>query len=105
MKTYFRSSLYASLLIIIFISTFNLSPFTAFAATTSTTVTAGYATAADSPAYIYIPSINLFSSVQGVGINKVGNMDVPSGHTANVGWYKYGVLPGNTGTAVLDAHN
>jgi sortase A len=31
-------------------------------------------------------------------------MDVPSGSTKNVGWYKYGTAPGDTGSAVLDAH-
>ena len=59
----------------------------------------------EKPVYIYIPSINLFSKIQGVGVNKKGNMDVPSGKTNNVGWYKHGVTPGETGTAVLDAHN
>ncbi len=59
----------------------------------------------DPPLWLYIPSINLSSSIEGVGINNKGNMDVPSGRTNNVGWYKYGTLPGETGTAVLDAHN
>jgi sortase (surface protein transpeptidase) len=59
----------------------------------------------DAPAFVYIPSISLFSSVLGVGVNEKGNMDVPSGLTNDVGWYKYGTLPGDTGTAVLDAHN
>ena len=59
----------------------------------------------EKPVYLYIPSINLFSKIQGVGVNKKGNMDVPSGKTNNVGWYKHGITPGETGTAVLDAHN
>lgn len=49
--------------------------------------------------------MNLFSPIQGVGVNTIGNMDVPSGKTNNVGWYQYGTAPGNIGTAVLDAHN
>lgn len=57
------------------------------------------------PLYLYIPSIKLYSKVDGVGVNKIGNMDVPSGRTTDVGWYKYGVIPGSAGTAVLDAHN
>ncbi len=31
-------------------------------------------------------------------------MDVPSGNTDNVGWYKNGTVPGQLGSAVLDAH-
>jgi sortase (surface protein transpeptidase) len=57
------------------------------------------------PLYLYIPSIQLFTVIQGVGIDQKGNMDVPSGKTNNVGWYQYGPVPGSTGTAVLDAHN
>ncbi len=60
---------------------------------------------AGTPLYLYIPSINLLSPVQGVGVNERGNMDVPDGRTNNVGWYERGVIPGGTGTAVLDAHN
>lgn len=56
------------------------------------------------PTWIYVPSIGLSSPIKGVGIDKKGNMDVPSGKTSDVGWYKHGTLPGNTGTAVLDAH-
>ena len=61
--------------------------------------------AADKPLYLYIPSISLMANVQDVGIDKKGNMDVPPEKSSNVGWYKYGTLPGNTGTAVFDAHN
>ena len=31
-------------------------------------------------------------------------MDVPDGNTSNVGWYKDGTIPGNIGSAVMDAH-
>jgi len=58
----------------------------------------------DYPTWIYAPSISLFSPVQGMGLTKNGELDVPSGLTNNVGWYKNGVVPGSTGTAVLDAH-
>jgi len=51
-----------------------------------------------------MPAIGLNSPIQQVGINDKGDMDVPDGRTDNVGWYKYGVLPGNTGSAVLAAH-
>ncbi len=56
------------------------------------------------PMRLIIPAIGLDTSVVGLGIDKKGNMDVPSGKTTNVGWYKYGTVPGNTGTAVFDAH-
>lgn len=59
---------------------------------------------ADAPAWIYAPSISLFSPIQGVGTTAAGEMAVPSGYSNNVGWYAPGILPGETGTAVLDAH-
>lgn len=62
------------------------------------------AVANDYPVRIVAPSIKLDSPIQGMGVNELGEMDVPSGKTNNVGWYKYGVVPGKTGTAVLDAH-
>lgn len=68
-------------------------------------ITSTMLSTSSTPLYLYIPSINLFTNIQGVGVNEKGNMDVPSGKTNDVGWYQYGVTPGNTGTAVLDAHN
>ncbi len=56
------------------------------------------------PVKVIIPAIGLNSSVLALGKDKTGNMEVPSGKTTNVGWYKYGTLPGNVGSAVLDAH-
>jgi LPXTG-site transpeptidase (sortase) family protein len=31
-------------------------------------------------------------------------MDVPSGSTSDVGWYAGGTVPGDAGSAVMDAH-
>jgi sortase (surface protein transpeptidase) len=31
-------------------------------------------------------------------------MEVPPGHSNDVGWYKNGTIPGNVGSAVIDAH-
>jgi sortase (surface protein transpeptidase) len=56
------------------------------------------------PVRIRIPAINLDDSVVGVGVNNKGEMDVPSGKTQNVGWYKDGTVPGTIGSAVMDAH-
>lgn len=58
----------------------------------------------DYPVQIWAPSIKLNSPIQGVGTTSGGAMAVPSGRSNNVGWYKYGVVPGRNGTAVLDAH-
>jgi LPXTG-site transpeptidase (sortase) family protein len=58
----------------------------------------------DYPVRIMAPSIKLDSPIQGMGINPKGELDVPNGKTKNVGWYKNGIIPGNTGSAVLDAH-
>jgi LPXTG-site transpeptidase (sortase) family protein len=55
------------------------------------------------PVEIYIPSIDLNTGIVDVGITKEGNLDVPPNYT-QVGWYKYGTLPGEVGSAVLDGH-
>mgnify|MGYP003393986167 CR=1 FL=1 len=56
------------------------------------------------PTRLSIPSIVLNTTVIAMGINKEGEMDVPSGRGKSVGWYKYGAAPGEVGSAVLDAH-
>lgn len=56
------------------------------------------------PVLVSIPSIKLNAPVVEVGLNSKGEMDVPSGDTNDVGWYKHGTTPGNEGSAVLDAH-
>ncbi len=56
------------------------------------------------PTRISIPAIKLNSPIEEMGINKKGEMDVPSGKTNTVGWYKDGTVPGQLGSAVLDAH-
>jgi sortase (surface protein transpeptidase) len=56
------------------------------------------------PVRLIIPSIGLNAPVESVGINEKGEMDVPDGSSTEVGWYKYGTIPGNVGSAVIDAH-
>ncbi len=56
------------------------------------------------PTRLVIPSIGMNAVVQGVGVTAKGAMAVPSGTTKKVGWYKYGVVPGEAGSAVIDAH-
>jgi sortase A len=57
----------------------------------------------DGPLRISIPAINVDAKVQSVGIAKSGNMAVPTNYT-DVGWYRYGPLPGELGSAVIDGH-
>jgi sortase (surface protein transpeptidase) len=56
------------------------------------------------PTQVVIPAIGVNSYIVNVGVNAAGEMDVPDGATQNVGWYKYGTVPGAEGSAVLDAH-
>lgn len=56
------------------------------------------------PVHLSIPVIGLASSVISVSTNERGEMDVPDGSTSDVGWYKDGVIPGQSGSAVMDAH-
>ncbi len=62
------------------------------------------APAARAPARLSIPSIALDSRVVPVGVDSLGDMDVPSGSTSDVGWYAGGTVPGDAGSAVMDAH-
>ncbi len=58
---------------------------------------------AELPARLEIPSINIDAAVLQVGIGKSGNMAVPP-NFIDVGWYKYGTIPGQVGSAVIDGH-
>lgn len=58
----------------------------------------------DNPTRLIIPSIKLDTSVIGVGTTANGEMDVPDGSTHHVGWYQHGIIPGDMGSAVMDAH-
>ena len=55
------------------------------------------------PMRLRIPSLNLDANVQNVGISKSGAMSVPNNYT-DVGWYRYGTVPGSLGSAVIDGH-
>ena len=55
------------------------------------------------PVRIRIPSIKLNSPIEHMGVKSNGELDVPSSRTG-VGWYKHGTVPGETGSAVMDAH-
>ena len=55
------------------------------------------------PAHLRIPSIKVDSKIIDVGITSKGNMATPSNFT-DVGWFKYGTSPGETGSAVMAGH-
>ncbi len=55
------------------------------------------------PARLVIPDIKVDARVLYMGLTKGSSMEVPSNIT-DVGWYKYGPLPGNKGSAVIAGH-
>lgn len=73
-------------------------------ATATPTIAPAAPSAADRPVALTIPSINLDDRIIALGVNAKGEMAVPSGKTDDVGWYRYGPVPGAEGSAVLDAH-
>jgi sortase A len=56
------------------------------------------------PAFVSIASVGIHASIEPVGVNEKGEMAVPDGSSDAVGWYRYGTLPGQAGSAVLAAH-
>jgi LPXTG-site transpeptidase (sortase) family protein len=56
------------------------------------------------PFRLTIPGIKLDSAISPMGLNDKGELDVPDGSTKDVGWYAGGTVPGQNGSAVLDAH-
>lgn len=57
----------------------------------------------DQPSRLTVPSLEIDADIQYVGITKAGNMGVPSNYS-DVGWYRYGPVPGQRGSAVIDGH-
>lgn len=55
------------------------------------------------PVHLVIPKIGVDTNIQEVGITKKGNMAAPN-NFVDVGWYKYGTVPGNMGSAVIAGH-
>jgi len=56
------------------------------------------------PIAVSIPDVALGSPVVPMGVTAEGDLDVPAGTTNDVGWYAKGVVPGQVGSAVMDAH-
>ena len=55
------------------------------------------------PVQLQIPPLKVDAKVVYMGNTKTGAMDTPT-NVVDVGWYKYGALPGNVGTAVVAGH-
>lgn len=55
------------------------------------------------PERLRIPAIAVEARIEEVGITKRGNMAAPRSYYT-VGWYKYGTVPGEVGSAVLAGH-
>lgn len=55
------------------------------------------------PARLIIPKINVDAFVQHVGVKENGDMANPTNFT-DVGWYREGIVPGYSGSAVMAGH-
>lgn len=72
-------------------------------ASSTTSTTAGVTLSSTFPERFIIPSLGIDANVQRVGIARSGAMGVPSNFT-DVAWYRYGTIPGDAGSAVIDGH-
>ena len=55
------------------------------------------------PERLIIPKIGVDADVQHVGVTRKGNMAAPN-NFVDTGWYKYGTVPGDLGSAVIAGH-
>ncbi len=55
------------------------------------------------PLNIFIKQLSIDAPITEVGLNNQGNIDTPK-NPDSVGWFSYGVRPGEVGSAVLDGH-
>ncbi len=55
------------------------------------------------PIRLLVPSADIDAAIKGVGVTASGNM-ATAGNFTDVGWYKYGTVPGMKGSAVMDGH-
>ncbi len=69
----------------------------------ATTTTARIVPPEEQPARLIIPAIEIDAHVQYVGLTAQGDMGVPS-NFSDVGWYKYGTVPGERGSAAVAGH-
>lgn len=57
----------------------------------------------DLPVRLIIPSINVNAKIQALGVNQMGEMEVPD-NIFEAGWFKFGPQPGEKGSAVIAGH-
>lgn len=55
------------------------------------------------PVRLQIPALHIDANVQAVGVKVDGSMGTPNNFT-DVAWYKYGIVPGQLGVALIDGH-
>jgi sortase (surface protein transpeptidase) len=56
-------------------------------------------------ARLLVPSLHIDAPIEAVGVTPDGSMEVPANQQWDgVGWYKYGPVPGEKGSAVIDGH-
>ncbi|MEK2494211.1 class F sortase [Kitasatospora purpeofusca] len=81
------------------------APSTARTGTGPETAAAPRPLAASLPTRLLIPSAGVDAPVTGLGLNADGTVEVPAADRADeVGWYRNGPTPGETGPAVLIGH-
>lgn len=57
----------------------------------------------EEPTRLAVPAISVDAPVVPVGLEDDGSMEIPH-DISTIGWYELGVMPGETGTAVLSGH-
>ncbi|CAN5165766.1 hypothetical protein BH09PAT1_BH09PAT1_5200 [soil metagenome] len=55
------------------------------------------------PTTLKIPSLGVVATVESVGMDSQGRMDIPK-NDFNVAWYNLGFKPGSIGSSVIDGH-
>lgn len=55
------------------------------------------------PVRLKIPSIDVYASIENVGVTSEGAMEIPS-NSVDVGWFNLGPRPGEEGNAVIAGH-
>jgi hypothetical protein len=84
------------------LATPTVSPSTTPTTGATATTTATTAARPPEPARLRIAAIGVDAAVVPVGVEADGDMEVPG--AAEVGWYRFGPVPGAPGSAVLAAH-
>jgi Sortase domain len=80
-----------------------LSNLSSWASTSGALVTARALIPKAPPAQLLIPVLNVHRTVEAVGTNRFGVMNLPV-NGWNAGWYKAGPTPGAPGDAVIEGH-